>query len=946
MKSFLADLADTIIRRYPRLEELTIVFPNRRAALFFQAYLTASLTRPAWSPALITIEELFLKKSDLQEADHFGLVHTLYQVYRKVLKHDEPFDRFYFWGEMLLRDFDELDKYLIAASQLFEDLSHWKELDESFDYLTEEQRKFLRDFWANFENNPGFNKEEFLRVWRALPFVYKEFAKALRKEGLGYEGMIHRDIAEHIRAGKFSDKKDTTHFVFVGFNALTKAEEELMSYYVQRGAEVFWDTDVYYVDDEKQEAGRFFRQYRSHSVLGKTFPPEQPDHFKSIDREIKMYGAPQKVGQAKLLGQLLEESTAAQGASKLRSVVVLPDESMLMPVLHSVPESIGSVNVTMGYSLQHTPMSNLIELLIELQLQRRGEVFNHQAVTSILSHAYVVSRTEVPANDVRIQIITDNMVYIPADYLMKKGGIFAVIFKPIDPPEITAYLLEIVQQLGAGFSDRQSFDREYAYHFHRSLSRLHDVLKDSGVHPDLRGFQKLFRQIIQSQKIPFSGEPLKGLQVMGVLETRNLDFDNVYVLSLNEGAFPASPRMGSYIPHGIRKAYGLPTYEQQDAIYAYLFYRVLQRARRIHLLYNTEPDTLGSGEMSRLLQQLRHESGWKIDEYILSNPIRLKNIAPVVVAKTENVMKALSVYTRPDADGLSPSALNDFIECSLRFYLRHLARLREADTVEEDLNARNFGNFVHHVMDSFYRELIDRKQSRDVERTDLAPEIVNPVVRRLIDNEFRQHYSIPPEKAVVYQGNSVVVSEIVRQFVSKVLDWDYEYAPFRIEWVEEKKFRTVLPIGDGDRKVTIGGRIDRVDSKEGNFRVVDYKTGRDDTTFESIQSLFNGTGKRNKAAFQTTLYAWLYLRNNHMLAGQLTPLLIDRKNLFGDGPRSFEMGLSKPRITLDDVKSYLPEFESHLRGTLEDLFDQSRPFEQTTDVQHCEYCLFRQLCRR
>jgi hypothetical protein len=948
MKPFLEELAEKIISQHPRLEEVTIVFPNRRAALFFHHYLSMHLTQPAWSPKLKTIEELFHELSDLQEADRLSLIFKLYRVYRKLINKEESFDQFYFWGEMLLRDFEEVDKYLIPAAMLFKDLSQLRELDESFDYLTEEQKKFLREFWLNFEDKPAGSKEEFLKVWRELPHVYRDFVKSLRAEKLGYEGMIHRDVAEGILGGKLHSKLKASNaagkIIFAGFNALTKSEEVLITHFVSEGAQVFWDLDAYYVEDSNQEAGQFFRQYSKHSVLSATFDPVLASNFMNAERKVALYGVPQKVGQAKLLGQLLETEGQVEEKEAVKTVIVLPDESMLLSVMHSLPEVLESVNVTMGYPLRSTPLCNLLELLLDLQINRRGDAFSHRQVTAILAHAYVLSQDESNATHIRLNIIHRNRVYIPASELQIEESILGLLFQPIQPEGIATYLLEIVQTLGASFSDRQSFDREYAYHFHRHLSRLHEVLSDSGSALDLKGFQKLFRQVIQSQKIPFTGEPLKGLQIMGVLETRNLDFDNVFILSLNEGSLPAASRQGSYIPHTLRKAYGLPTHEHQDAMYAYLFYRILQRAKNISLFYNTEPDVLGTGEMSRFVQQLIHESGWKIKHHILSNPIQIAEVKPIEVAKTPEVMAALATYADPLGKGISPSALNDYIECRLRYYLKYIARMEEAKEVEEDVDARIFGNFLHNVMDWFYRELMDRKQSREITPDDLDAAKVDVLLDPLIDRAFRLQYDPESAEEIEYRGQRVVVRAIVRQFAQRIIVLDRDHAPFTIELLEEKKFNAPLTISTNGsaRTVIISGRIDRIDKKEDKVRVIDYKTGKDELSLDSIASLFSREGKRNKAAFQTILYSWLY-RQYEQNSGPIVPMLINRKNLFKEeGLKPFSMA----RQGLLDIRPYLPEFEKELRTILEDLYNPDILFTQTSEESNCKFCLYKNMCRR
>lgn len=946
MTPFLKELAEKMIREHPRLNELTFVFPNKRAALYFENYLARGLKKPQWAPAMYSIEEFFKRNSDLKEPDKLTLVFRLYQVYTSVLKNNESFDKFYFWGEMLLRDFDEIDKYLVNAPQLFKDLSTIKELDETFDYLTEEQRSFLTEFWNHFSEKPSVTKEEFLTMWRKLPKVYTEFTKALRKESLGYEGMIHRDVADRFAKKIPSELKDSK-LIFAGFNALTKAEETVLSTLVANGAQIIWDGDKYYVDNELQEAGQFMRDYKKHQEFSKTFDTELPSHFLEAEKKISLTAVPQRIGQAKLAGLEINHILAGLPKDDLptelsKTVIVLPDESMLLPMMHSLPPELDDINVTMGFPLRATPLFNLLDQVIEMQIKKRNTSFNHREVNAILGHAYLLSLAEQEAQERITKIVKNNRVYVSIDDLLGNDEVFSVVFKPVESKDATTYLREIVEHLGARFSDKKSFDREYAYRFHEHISRLHSIFSSSETPPDWRGFQKLFRQVMMMQKIPFTGEPLRGLQIMGVLETRNLDFDNVIILSLNEGQLPSPPRQGSYVPHSIRRAYGLPTYEHQDAIYAYLFYRLLQRASNISFYYSTEPDVIGNGEMSRYLQQVLIESKLPVEKRVLHNPIHVHAIKPIVVEKTPAVMELLDKYVRSDGDRLfhlTPSSLNDYIECSLRFYLKQVALLKEAEEVEEEVDARVFGNILHDVVYWLYDEF------RKVRNGLVLPEDLDITDKRidgLIDKAFRKFYHLEPTEEVVYEGKRVVVKEVVRTFLRKILERDSEYAPFEVRMLEDN-FNEQITLGSG-KVVRIGGKIDRADIKEGTVRVIDYKTGRDDLNFDSIESLFDGESRHNKAAFQTMLYSYVYSLN-HGSGEKIKPGLLNRNNLFG---KDFQFGLrmARSREPLEDVRLLLPEFGQRLHEVVEELFNEKIPFTQTSNTKSCTYCPYNALCRR
>lgn len=943
MKPFLQELAEDILKQSTPLEQLTLVFPNRRASLYFQKFLSQSLTRPQWSPRLMSIEEFFKEHSSLQEPDRLTLIYRLYQVYTNVLKQDEPFDKFYFWGEMLLRDFDEVDKYRVNAQLLFKDLSKLKELDETFDYLTDEQKQFLRDFWIHFEDKPSHAKEEFLHLWKKLPAVYTEYVKSLAKEKLGYEGMIHREVADSLER-KPPEAEVCKRLIFAGFNALTRTEEWLLASYVAQGARVYWDYDDYYVNDKHLEAGMFARQYATHPVLRHTLPAYWPAHLKS-KKNLWLTGVSQRIGQAKLAGarvkEIVDKLPVENRESELsKTVIVLPDESLLLAVMHSLPQELTTMNVTMGFPLRATPLFALLDLIIEMQVKRKGESLAHREVTGILGHAYILGLAERDSLAWQESITRKNRIRITTAELESVHPVFALIFRAIEPPAAIDYIVELIQYLGASFSDKQSFDREYAFHFYQHLSRLQGIFKDSDRWPDWRGFQKLFRQILQAQKIPFSGEPLQGLQIMGVLETRNLDFENVILLSMNEGLLPAGQRQGSYIPHTIRKAYGLPSHDHQDAIYAYLFYRLLQRAGHVEMYYNTEPDVLGNGEMSRYVQQLLLESGLEIQRRVLHHPIHVHRSEAIEVAKTPEVLKQLDKYVMQE-DGssdsyLSPSSLNDFIECELRFYLKHVALLKEADEVEEDVDARRFGNILHDVIHWFYEPLKTTKHR--IERSDI--EQAEASIEGLIDRAFRKQYFLAEDQEVRYEGQRVVVKEVVEAFVSRILELDKNYAPFTLTMLEDRfDFSVVL---NDQRSLHIGGKIDRADEKEESVRVIDYKTGADKLEFAGIDSLFARNTNRNKAAFQTFLYAHAY-QLKKSTKYPITPGLFNRTNLFSS---IFAFGLRLDKQPLTDIASHQTAFASLLKQTLEDLYDPSKPFQQTTHQKNCEFCSYRSLCRR
>ena len=957
MKTFLKELAEQIYKEHPQLDGLTLVFPNRRAALYFQKHLSSVLTKPAFAPRLITIEDFISGYSDLKVPDKLELVHRLHKTYQTIMSSGsaeraaEPFDQFYFWGDMLLRDFDEIDKYMVNAEQLFKDLRNQKELDSSFDYLTNEQREFLKSFWSSFEENLSENKRKFLEVWSKLFLLYKTFKAELKLEGLAYEGMVHREAAEFfISQGKFDQA--FVNIKFAGFNALTKAEEKIISYCVSQGSNVYWDGDEYYVNNIGQEAGKFVRDYQQHPVLKKTFSAGFPSNFRK-PKSYRVFGSPQPIGQAKLMAQILQEELK-KGIDPEDTLLVLPDEKLLMPVLHGISGSVEKLNVTMGFALNNTPLFNLIELLMELQIGIRKEHFNHRQVLTILGHPYVVAADPVAANAKRKEILFHNWVNIPQSFLTTSVELHALIFRKSDANPLH-YLTAIIQEIGQ-LESITTLDKEFAFQFLKLLNRMAEVIgsneleqvlsdeKSKERNKSLKSFLRLLRQLVRAQKIPFVGEPLRGLQVMGVLETRNLDFKNVFILSMNEGAFPSFGSKGSYIPFNIRKAYELPTVEHQDAMYAYLFYSMLQRAENIFLFYNSETDVLGQGEMSRYLQQLIYESGVKIEKEVLHNSIQPEPIKAISIQKDANVLKTLTELNSSTARfrGISPSALNAYIECKLKFYFRYVARIKEPNEVEEDLDARVLGNFLHEVMEKFYKKLYERKKNKRVEAGDFDK--VDTDLDQLIDEAFIKTYRLEVGKKVEYEGQRLVVREVVKRLAKRILDVDKDHSPFTMEAVEQEGLLYNVKISHAPGYAVVGGKIDRVDSKDDVIRIIDYKTGKDKLDFESVASLFQRDEPRNKAAFQTLVYALLYKTTNTFSEDtKLVPGLICRTNLFSD---NFRFGLVMDKELITDADKVLPEFEVRLKEVLEDIYNPEAVFDQTTLAENCKFCPYKNICYR
>lgn len=967
MKPFLVQLSEQLFEKYGHnFQDVTVVFPNRRAGLFFRKHLSKLLKKPVWAPQILNVDEFVKSLSGLQSADHLTLLFLLFDSYKKVSPVKDSFDQFYYWGEMLLRDFNEIDKYLINAEDLFKDLKNQKDLENQFAYLTEEQLKVIRQFWTSFDAKPSRHQEDFLQVWHILAKVYATFKQQLFENGIGYDGLIFREVAEKVKDGPIIDAN--RQIVFAGFNALTKAEEIIIGAILKgSGASMFWDLDQYYFNNIDQEAGNFLRKYAKSKSFADTFPAVIPDDFKTLAKKIEIIGVPLAVGQAKLLGQMLSSQTGLDGQeAPEKTAIVMPDEQMLFPVLHSLPAAFSNINITMGYPLRDTPLYGFIEHLLNLQQNikenKAGRIaFYYKHVVSLLKHPYVNRYSSEEASDLIAEIKKTNKISVEVGEL-NIDSFYEKIFQKVNSAvEIFDYLLNIILVIN-GRLDQEGkagsevvMEKEYVFHFYTQLKRLKEIILQQQVEFTIQTFLKLFRQIIFSLKLPFSGEPLNGLQIMGVLETRNLDFDNVYMLSMNEGQFPLSSGQSSFIPYNLRKGYGLPTYEQQDAIYAYNFYRLIQRAKRVCLFYNTESGIQTGGEMSRFLYQLRYEAPVEVEEHILSNPIKVPLPVPIVIQKNQNVLDAMSIYLAGKSGNaqksLTPSAFNTYLDCSLKFYFRYVVRMYESDAIDEEIDAAVFGNLLHHAMENFYNHILHKNGHRVIAKKDLQDEVF---VEQAVLEAFSHHFGWKSKDDIQFDGRNLIVKEIVLKMVKEIVRNDQFYTPFEIIGLEDEKSEYKITVNintkNGQEKVLVKGIIDRVDFKDSIIRVIDYKTGKDNKKFEGVAGLFDRNNpKRNKAAMQTLMYSLLYAESESFSDHIITPGLYNARELFSS---NFSIYLNireegaKFYEPVRDARPFLASLKIEMGKLLEEIYEPSVPFAQTRNLRTCSYCPYVGICHR
>lgn len=949
MESFLKETASAILKDYKDLHNLVLVLPNRRAGLFFAQHLGQLIDKPTWMPQVKTIEDLFFQLAGQRPADDLALIFELYRVYQQIHPQPESFDRFYFWGEMILKDFNDLDQFMVDAGKLYHQLSELKELESDLGYLTPAQIELIRQFWRSFERQDRKHQEKFLKFWQLLGPLYQSFQSALELSGLTYSGRIYRQVAEDLEKLERPDK----HFVFIGFNAFTRTEEKLVKHFVSSfGARIFWDVDHYYVEDERQEAGLFFRDYRNDRIFGPTFPKELPKFIGGRKHMAKVYATPLKTSQANVVGAILEQLGPEEYWEQ--TVLILPDEGLLFPLLHALPPQVQKVNVTMGYPVKNSPVYAFLESVLELQRYIRlveGEVFfYHNPLRNLLAAPYLKEQNQVFVDDLLQQMVEQNLIYIPQRVLHEGGSFFRLLFQQVASKDLFSYLSQVIQSLAEGMKD-DSLQRSYLYQSFRQLNRLKELFEGQGaLDLDRELFIRLFRQVFQEVKLPFEGEPLEGLQVMGVLESRNLDFKRLIICNMNEGSFPPSGGINSMIPFNLRRAFGLPVQEQNDAIYAYTFYRLLHRAEEVHMLYCTNAEQGKAGEKSRYILQMETEMQADIQEQTVFIPVGVKKADAILIDKSPGIMTSLEEFLVgsdfKSMRAFSPSVLNAYLDCRLKFYFQEIAKIQEKEEISEEVDASVFGNIAHYSMEFLYGGFIERKKRDTLEPGDFE-DLKKYWVFPAVEKGIRKFYRLDEHADTKLSGQLAIVRDVMQKYLERILDLDEVDAPFTLLTME-KKYQASVALEDG-RHIALKGFIDRVDRKGEVIRLIDYKSGRDEKSFSGIESLFDrGEEKRNKAAFQTLFYGLLYQTTHPENTFPLKPALFNFRQIFEENFNPY-LQLKIGRAQYEEVQDYSgfsQAYEIGLRETLEELFDPSVPFSQTEIVKKCEYCPYQVICGR
>ena len=957
METFLKQVAHDLYNKTEgNFTKVAIVFPNKRASLFFNEYLAQESDCPIWSPTYVSISELFRQSSDLSIADPIKLVCDLYKVFQKATGSKETLDDFYFWGEMLIADFDDADKNMADTHALFSNLKDLNELMDNYDFLEEGQKEALSQFFHNFSINQVTElKQRFISMWNVLGDIYTEYKALLESQSIAYEGMLYRQVIEQLDVEALPYNK----YIFVGFNVLNKVEHTLFKKLNEAGKAMFyWDYDTFYLNKTPHEAGEFIRRNL------RDFPSELPASFfdnLNQPKEVTFIESPTENGQVRYLPQWIRENLTSQ---EKETAVVLCNEALLQPVLHALPDNVKHINITMGFPLSQTPAYSFVNALMELHTSgynpNNGR-YLFAEVISVLKHPY--TRQLSPEAEKLEQNLTRDNRFYPLPSELKQDNVLELLFTPrrnnLDLCSMLSEALKevavIYQQQAASHSD--AFDqlyRESLFKTYTLVNRFHTLIESKELNVQAGTFQRLLTRIMSSSSIPFHGEPAIGMQVMGVLETRNLDFRHLIMLSVNEGQLPKAGGDSSFIPYNLRKAFGMTTIDHKIAVYAYYFYRLMQRAEKVTLVYNTATDGINRGELSRFMLQFLIEWGYPVLRKQLEAAQSPQDSTPIIIEKTPDIMERMKsvfdIRSNPKAL-ISPSALNCYLDCPLKFYYKYVALLSAPDEVTADIDSAKFGSIFHYAAEHIYKDLTAHGKLISKENLEtLLKDEVRP--QTYVDNGFKElFFNLPQNEQPEYNGIQLINSAVIVKYIQQLLRNDLRYAPFTFVGSEQRIFENIeIYTPSGNIQSRIGGIIDRIDSKGESLRIVDYKTGGDADTPANVQSLFIPDKKRSNYVFQTFLYASIVCKklreknDSRLVAPAL--LYIHRAASENYSP-VIQMGEPrKPKEPVDNFAQYEGDFRENLKTLLEDIFNPDISFTQTEIEDKCAYCDFRALCKK
>lgn len=944
------------------LSDIAVVLPSRRSRLFFNSYLGTLSKHPVWAPEYLTMDELFREFGNSDIGDDIKLVCELYFAYKEAYetqyhkKMEETLDEFYSFGEILLNDFEDIDKNLVQAQSLFSNLQDLNRLKDDFSHLKEEQITTISQYFKNTFLGATRLQQSFADIWEILGSVYSLFKKRLNKEGIAYQGMLMREVVERM---SYACRTKYKKYAFIGFNVLSKCEEALLD--ALKGLSFFyWDFDLYYLDKKTKtsfEAGKYIKKniekYGSEIDIENEIYTEF--YNKRNEKKINLVSSASESGQTAVIPKWLNSVGGFNRPTE--TAIILCKEEILQNVIHSLPtEKIKDINITMGYPLSHTPVFSLLKLMAELQIHGHSfeDHFKYKYVLDVLHHPYV--KLIFPNSEKIMKEISEKKIFSPGKEILQNDGLFKECH---DSSSLLKYFLSIIKEIGKALEGNHknahaymALYRESVFRVYKMLNRLLGMVNSGDLQINRNTLVRLLMKILSSTKVPFHGEPIKGLQIMGMLETRALDFKNVLILSTNEGCIPQEDKQDSFIPQFLRKNFDLPSVEHKDSLFAYYFYRLIQRADNITFVYNSDKRQNGKPEMSRFITQLMVDPKLKIKKYELQQEIFPYQSSPIEILKDSEIIRSIKdkylIGEGENTSILSPSALNDFIDCSLKFYFKYLKRLKTAQELDEDLDNAIFGSIFHKSIEKFYRTI---GQLKDEEYKFPAFEVKTAqiellekrtgLIEKIVSEAFNEIYFLNKNvERSQYNGKQQINFKVICHLVKEQILFDKKNSPFYIRGLEYPIQRNI-DLGNG-LSIRLGGTIDRIQEKDGKLFIIDYKSGMNARTYKAISELFQSRGQRAKHVFQIFTYAFLYLDQTKS-SQALVPLLLYLQSINQENYSPF---IQYNKEDLLDFRNLNEEFFRSLKKKISELFDSSLPFRQTDARTLCRFCDFKEICKR
>jgi len=936
IEQIIAEMPESVL---PELKGQCFVFPTRRAVFHFKHVLKKRFKDQAfWAPQVFSINDFILHCTKGSSTDDLRLIYELYEVHRDLYSSDLKFESFYPWGTILLRDFDEIDKYLVDAKQLYTLITSYKEIEDYFSD-DDEVKEAIALFRSSLkEKDQSKIQSGFASVWDTLYEIHQAFSERLETKGFGYDGKYYRQLSDQLINETID--LEFSKVTFIGFNALSKAEESIMDSLLVKGiGEIYWDTDKYYLDNKLQEAGKFNREYKR-----KWQHPNSKwiihDSFSAEDK-FNLIGTVESVGQAKIAHEIVHSKVEAGTLNPEKTGIVMCAEHLLFPVLYSLPQSIEQVNITMGYPLKYTALYGFTETIIDLQKQasaQNGQAFSRKALQRITTNSIVAALFPSETRRLKKLSETEKTGTIDLVLIQKEIGrskLSSIFENKSSHQELLDWLIDLYTVFFYRQKDLEldsNLNKEMIYHFLVHLIKMKRLFMDSSISVSINLLHKLILESCSQVKVPFSGEPLKGLQIMGFLESRTLDFEELIILSCNEGNIPASRSNKSFIPYSLRQAFGLPTFEDQDAIYAYHFMRLLQRAKKVHLVYNIEAGKMGGQEKSRFLQQLEAElPEGSIEPLIFSRiGVEMLDEFPIKIKKSPEIIR--SVKSKLNDRGLSPSALSTYLSCSLRYYFKYVAKMKSVEESNEELNAAEMGTLAHDILENVYKPHI----GKTLEAADIKAIRKSGVIQEESQKLLSAAGYVNTTEGL--NGINQVMTDILLSLIDKVLEEDAKRCPFTITAIENEAVK--VPIIVGDEKVVLTGKIDRVDNHN---IVIDYKTGKAVFSGDAkapevfIADIFEDSTK--SAPLQLYFYNYLLSKSDGNYNPEEATTGVYSFNELNQGIKYLHKGNAVGQEALDI-------FEEKLVSIIEEILDKEIPFEKTEDEGHCHYCDFNEICQR